>query len=88
MNLTTLPGLGSLAGGRRVGYYQMVFSVVGFVLIVCWLLFFCFRWILDGEFSAGDDAWVGIVGVIFNCGAWLWSLFTGLSIIRETKKQP
>jgi hypothetical protein len=86
-NLTTLPGLGSVAAGRRSGYYQMGFAIVGMMMVVSWLFFFVWRWALEGEFSAGDNAWVGIVGAILNTGAWLWSLFTGLSVIRETKKE-
>ena len=87
MNLTTLPGLGSVAGGRRIGYCQMMLSIGGLALIIIWMFFFCLRWVVEGEFSVGDNAWIGLTGIVLNVGAWLWSLFTGLSIIRESEKQ-
>jgi hypothetical protein len=89
LNLATTPGLGSfLAGRRAVGLVQMLMAVSGFVVLMLWF------WDLARQFwsllQSGDGAvqpdlrQLMVGGVLFG-GAWLWSLWTSISILRQSK---
>ena len=89
LNLATTPGLGSfLAGRRAVGIVQMLAAVSGFVVLMLWF------WDLARQFwsllQSGDGAvqpdlrQLVVGGGLFG-GAWLWSLWTSISILRQSK---
>ena len=90
LNLATTPGLGSfLAGRRAVGIVQMLVAVSGFVVLMLWF------WDLARQFwsllQSGDGAvqpdlrQLVVGGGLFG-GAWLWSLWTSISILRQSKR--
>ena len=90
LNLATTPGLGSFLAGRRgVGSLQMLMAVIGFVVLILWF------WDLARQFwdllQSGDSAMqpglrqLGIGGAFFG-GAWLWSLWTSISILRQARR--
>lgn len=95
-NLLGLPGLGSLAAGRKAGYAQMALSFAGLALTsvygVRFLIWFSSTSTgsqqLDnqtGEYF--EQVWLHVrsafLGMgIFLCG-WLWGLASGLSILSE-----
>ena len=89
LNLATTPGLGSFLAGRRwVGSMQMLMAVSGFVVLMLWF------WDLARQFwsllQSGDGAvqpdlrQLVVGGGLFG-GAWLWSLWTSISILRQSK---
>src|SRR5277367_3163863 len=90
-NLLGLPGLGSLAAGRRAGYAQMVLALGGLALTSAYGVR-CLLWFASpsngleqlqdqtGEYFA--LLWEHIRGAflgfgVFACG-WLWGLASGL----------
>jgi len=48
-NALTLPGLGSIAGGRSVGYPQGGLALLGFALSLYWLVKTLLVWMAAGE---------------------------------------
>ncbi len=92
LNLATTPGLGSFLAGRRwVGSLQMLMAVSGFVVLILWF------WDLARQFwevlQSGDTAvhpdlrQLASGGILFG-GAWLWSLWTSISILRQGRRNP
>jgi hypothetical protein len=87
-NLGTLPGLGSLAAGRKVGYAQATLALLGFILSLVWLGCFLLDWYREGalplEFR--PSLWIGLAGLgLFGTG-WTWALETSLALLREARK--
>lgn len=97
-NLVGVPGLGSLAAGRRSGYGQMLLAVGGLAISsifgVRFILWFISH---SAQANQGDDAgleqmqgiwlhlrWALLGIVIFACG-WLWALSSSLSILAGAK---
>jgi len=97
-NLLGLPGLGSLAAGRRSGYAQMAFALVGLAITSVYGIR-CLLWLtsssnglhdlegLPGEYF--DLLWAHTRGAllgmaVFLCG-WLWGLISGMSILAEAR---
>ena len=87
INLFATPGLGSFMGGRKLaGAGQLCFSVAGFLLIVAWMFKTSFSAVsaeMDGTDAVPVPAiwWKG--GVLLFGIAWLWSLVTSISLVRE-----
>ena len=89
LNLATTPGLGSFLAGRRwVGSMQMLMAVSGFGVLMLWF------WDLARQFwdllQSNDtvvhpDTRQLMAGGILFGGAWLWSLWTSISILRQSK---
>ena len=90
MNLLATPGLGSLMAGRWLeGAGQLILSVGGFALVLIWFI----REMVPyyGEmFSDTPPKVVGFgmlgIGAVLFALAWVWSLFTSLSLAREASK--
>ena len=90
INLFATPGLGSWMGGRKTaGGGQLFFSVSGFLLITTWMLKM-FLGAMSAETSETDappvPAWWWHWGVVLFGIAWLWSLFTSLSLVRQAHR--
>ena len=89
INQFATPGLGSLMAGRWVaGIGQLVLAVIGFCLLVAWFLT-VMRQVyqqINGEPPAGSNAWLGQMGAVVFGAAWLWSLVTSLSLMREARE--
>jgi len=88
MNQFATPGLGSLMGGRFVaGIGQLVLSVIGFLLVVFWFLRTMQEYysLLDSSSVTVSYGKFGIAGALFFAAAWLWSLLTSISLLREGK---
>ncbi|MCX6886930.1 MAG: hypothetical protein NTX27_18035 [Verrucomicrobia bacterium] len=87
LNLLATPGLGSLLGRKRVeGVFQLLLAVAGFLLIVAWFLTTLFRFYqlmdLHANVPPNSPAWLGLWGAALFLVAWVWSLFTSISIWR------
>ena len=94
-----LPGAGSLAAGRAVGYVQLILCTVGFIIsgVSCAT---AIRWfLLSGSQAAGGDPgsflidlWGHLlwpmVGVGIFLVALIWAVLTGRQIIAAHPKDP
>jgi hypothetical protein len=88
VNQLATPGLGSLMAGRYLaGTGQLLFAFVGFGFVVAWfvtLLAQMYRQI-DSDAPPKSVAWLGEAGAVTFAAAWLWSLATSLSLLREAR---
>lgn len=90
VNQFATPGLGSLMGGRIVaGTGQLLLALIGFALVVFWFLRTMQEYysLLDSDASPVSYAKFGLAGVLFFAAAWLWSLLTSISLMRDAKAQ-
>ena len=88
LNQLATPGLGSLLAGRRVaGTGQLLLALAGFVLVIAWFGLLAFQ--IYGQLMEGTEpkpvGWLGLAGAGTFAAAWLWSLVTSLSILREAR---
>ncbi len=83
-NLLVLPGLGSVLGGRRRGWLQMILALGGFGLTAWWATLFVVEWVRDKTFplTGGSHLAAGLIGVLLFIIAWVWGLVTGLNLLR------
>jgi len=94
-NQLALPGLGTVMAGRKIGYVQLAFSVLG-VLMTTSFLVWCVPNFGDWFPPPEDDSilmahlekwlpWLLIAGtgVLFFGIGWFMALFSSRSIIRE-----
>jgi hypothetical protein len=87
-NVLVLPGLGTLAGGRRAtGLVQAVLSLVGVVLVCVWLIAFVTTVVRTGELPSdlGRYGGLGMIGLLLAIVSWAWGLASGLALVREAK---
>jgi hypothetical protein len=95
-----LPGSGSLAAGKPVGYYQLALAAVGFIIIVVTGIHLL-EWMLgngNGLNQTNDPGenlsilWHEIRGPLAGLGiaaiALLWAVITGLQILSAYPKNP
>jgi len=89
-----LPGFGSLAAGRKVGYFQAALTIIGMGFTLLFGVRFIFwtlsNWArlhdpLGDQIAALGEMWLHVrwamVGIgIFALG-WLWALTTSMSIL-------
>ncbi|RME92471.1 MAG: hypothetical protein D6766_09950 [Verrucomicrobia bacterium] len=89
-NLLTLPGLGSLAAGRKVGYAQAALAGIGFAGTVVSLALVLWDWAQTGRRpqEITPPLMGGLVAIGLFAVAWLWALATSLAILRDARKQP
>lgn len=88
VNQFATPGLGSLMGGRIVpGIGQLLLSIIGFLLVIFWFLRTMQEYysLLDSPSVTVSYAKFGISGALFFAAAWLWSLLTSISLLRQGK---
>ena len=87
-NLLVLPGLGSVLGGKRVGYVQAVLAVTGMLFSMVFVVAMVREWWSMRTIPelTGRLFIMGVGGVfVFGC-AWLWGLFTGLGLLRDARR--
>lgn len=92
VNLLATPGLGSLMAGRVVeGILQLLLAVAGFVLVTAWfwLVMKNYYGQMFGEEVVHHSGPLSILifGGVFFAMAWLWSLFTSLSLMRQARAE-
>jgi hypothetical protein len=86
-NLLVLPGLGSIAAGRRSGWPQAAAALAGFTLTTVWLVSFLAAWLRSGGFplDAGPYLPLGLAGLLLFAVSWIWGLVTGLLVVRHAR---
>lgn len=90
VNQFATPGLGSLMGGRIVaGTGQLILALIGFAIVIYWFLRTMQEYysLLSSEEPTVSYAKFGWSGLLFFAAAWLWSLLTSISLMREAKAQ-
>jgi hypothetical protein len=92
-----LPGFGSLAAGRKSGYFQAVLTIIGMALTMIFGLRFI-AWSLSNwsrlhdptadQFAALGEMWLVVRWALLGIGifalGWIWALGTSLGILRES----
>jgi hypothetical protein len=94
INQLAFPGLGTLLMGRRVGYAQAALMIVGFFLVTGFLVWYLVSFIRYVGSSTWDEEtfrkhylpcqWALYYGLAFCVVAWIWSLFSSITILRES----
>ncbi len=78
-----------MAGRILAGLGQLTLALAGFTMFIIW---FCKeRWSsimarITGDVPLRPVGWIGVVGLIVFAAAWLWSLMTSISLVREAKR--
>ena len=89
-NAATLPGLGTIAGGCKVGYVQAACALVGFALSLGGLVAHLRVWFDTGEMPEGLTR--GLVVAVFGMGlfacAWLWAMASSIQMHRRAARPP
>ena len=88
-NLLVLPGLGTLLAGEKFrGVLQMILALAGFSLTLYWLVSNVLL-IIEVRIlilQGGGPLRAGLIGLgVFFC-AWVWSLGSGLRLVRRIKQ--
>ena len=86
-NLLVLPGLGSIMGGHKVGYLQILLALVGFVVTLIALIRIVYLW--AQEFLLPNDPglyYSAMIGMAVFLISWTWSLLTSLAIFRRANE--
>jgi 4a-hydroxytetrahydrobiopterin dehydratase len=89
LNQLATPGLGSLIAGRWfAGTGQFILSIAGFALVMVWFIreMKQFYGQINGDVAVQPIGWILVVGTILFVVAWLWSLVTSASLMREASK--
>lgn len=76
-----------MAGRWVAGIGQLILAVVGFCLVVAWFFMVMSQFYqqLNAEAPSRSFARLGEVGALIFGAAWLWSLVTSLSLLREAR---
>jgi hypothetical protein len=88
INQFATPGLGSLMAGRPgAGIGQLLVAVAGFVLVMLWFALRMSQLYNEvvNDAQPQSAAWAGEAGAALFAAAWLWSLVTSLSVLREAR---
>jgi hypothetical protein len=89
INQCATPGLGSLMAGRYVaGGGQLALAIVGFSFVMAWFVAVMrqFYGQIEGNVEVKPVGWIGLTGLIVFGAAWLWSLLTSISLVREARR--
>ena len=91
VNQFATPGLGSLMAHRWIaGSGQLGLAVLGFVLVMVWFFKVMIEYYgqITGDVPIRPVAWIGELGAALFILAWIWSLFTSISLLRHCKDEP
>ncbi len=89
LNQFATPGLGSLLARRFVaGAGQLGVFLVGFVLFTLWFIeeMRQFYGMMFSDAEPHVRHWLAFAGVGICAFAWLWSLVTSISLLREARR--
>ena len=89
VNQLATPGLGSLIARRYVsGTGQLTLAIAGFIFFLLWFIAVMrqFYGQINGNVEIKPVGWLGLIGLGLFAAAWLWSLVTSISLIREARR--
>jgi len=89
-NAATVPGLGTIAGGRKIGYVQAACALLGFGLSLGGLVAHLRVWYNTGDLPEGftHGLLVALFGLILFALAWLWALTSSIQLHRHATRSP
>lgn len=84
-NALVMPGLGSVLAGRRVGYVQGVLALVGAGMSLTFAVVYlkALLAVMDIPEVSLKLRGVGLAGMGLFLGSWLWSIRTGVLLVRQ-----
>ena len=88
LNQLATPGLGSLMAGKTAsGLGQLALALAGFALVIAWFALTMIEAYqqFNSETPAKSYGWVGAAGALVFIAAWLWSLGTSFSLLRQAR---
>ena len=92
INQLATPGLGSIMARRRLaGSGQLTLALAGFFLLLFWMFRVFYRMTVEAMGQpAGKSSleWMWNLGLLLFGAAWVWSLVTSLSLLREFRNAP
>jgi S1-C subfamily serine protease len=76
-----------MAGRRLAGIGQLLLAIAGFVMVLGWFVLFAIQTYnqLVNDTEPMSVARLGEAGAVTFIAAWLWSLVTSLSLLREAR---
>ena len=76
-----------MAGRRMAGLGQLALAVAGFGMVTGWFVLLSLQMYneLINDAQPKSVAWLGEAGGVIFAAAWLWSLVTSLSVLREAR---
>ena len=76
-----------MAGRLLAGIGQLLLAVAGFVMVTGWFALLAVQTYnqLINDAQSKSAAWLGEAGAVLFIAAWLWSLVTSLSVLREAR---
>jgi hypothetical protein len=76
-----------MAGRRVAGIGQLLLAVAGFVMVIGWFVLLALQTYneLVNNAPPKSVASLGEAGALIFAAAWLWSLVTSLSVLREAR---
>lgn len=96
INQGAFPGLGTIMMGRRVGYAQAALMLAGFfptMGFLIWYLICVGRYVANSTWSEAHFKslyhpyqWSLYCGLGLCVGAWIWSLFSSIAMVRAGGK--
>jgi len=77
-----------MAGRIMAGTGQLALALTGFVLLIGWWVMKMVEYyeLMYDEPPPKNYAWLGEWGGMIFLAAWLWSLVTSISLLREAKQ--
>ena len=88
INQLATPGLGSLMARHYfAGAGQLSLALIGAGLVIVWFFKLMIQMLAEvNEDSASKPvSWLGELGAAIFILAWIWALFTSLSLLRQAK---
>ena len=78
-----------MAGRIFAGIGQLILALAGFVMIAGWFIetIIQFYGLINGNSEPKSYGWLGAAGAVTFGVAWLWSLVTSISLLRQAKKE-
>ncbi len=89
MHQFATPGIGSLMARRwMAGAGQLVLALIGFGMFLLWFVEIMTQLYgqISGNMPERNVSWLAEAGLLVFAVAWLWSLVTSVSLIREAKR--
>ena len=76
-----------MAGRRLAGIGQLLLAIIGFAMVTGWFALLAVQTYnqLTNDAQPKSAAWLGEAGAVMFIAAWLWSLVTSLSVLREAR---
>ena len=82
-NVLLCPGLGTIMGRRRVGYFQLGLAIGGFLMTLAGLGGYIMEFLrtLEPPPLSGRPFWLGVGGMGIFVLAWLWSAISSVQLL-------